>query len=60
MSSILALLSDKDELAKVNDKLNANRAKKTDTVSFMVNNTDIIETNTWHNWWIDYRKSIFR
>lgn len=58
LSSILALLSDKDELAKVNDKLNANRAKKTDTVSFMVNNTDIIETNTWHNWWIDYRKSI--
>ena len=43
-------------LQKICDAFNDSKYKLTDNISFKIENTKIIELDTWHSWWQQYRK----
>ena len=49
-------LDNEELLQTICHAFNDSKYKLTDNVSFKIENTKIIELDTWHNWWQQYRK----
>lgn len=52
------LLDNPDQLQRIRVALATHKAKSTDRITFRVGDTYLIETNTWHKWWKDFRDSL--
>lgn len=58
LMGIANLLSDDEALAVVRARLKDQKAKPTDKVTFKVGNSIPVESDTWHGWWREFRKSL--
>ncbi|MCL6611497.1 MAG: type I-C CRISPR-associated protein Cas8c/Csd1 [Peptococcaceae bacterium] len=52
------LLDDPVQLNMVQAAFAAHKAKPTDKVTFKVGDTYLVETDTWHGWWQEFRRSL--
>jgi len=52
------LLEDPGQVNKVQAALAAYKAKPTDKVTFKLGDTYLVETDTWHEWWQGFRRSL--
>lgn len=58
LKSCLDFLSDDIEITKLHKILIANKAKRNDNATFRVEDTNVVDTIGWHNWWVQYRETI--
>lgn len=52
------MLEDQEKLQKVQSALNTKRAKPTDKLTFKVGDIYPLETTSWHNWWLEFRRTL--
>ena len=58
LTKIANLLSDDNELATVRARLQAHKAKTTDTVTLRLGSTYLVDSETLRGWWREFRESI--
>jgi len=57
LAGIAAVLSDDSSLEAIRERLNDAKARETDKVTFRIADAFPLESNAWHDWWRDFRKS---
>ncbi len=58
MSVVARSLENEDCLNKIRTRLAVLKAKATDKVTFRVGSIVLLDSDSWHNWWRDFRKKL--
>lgn len=58
LACIAGMMSDKDFLGAVQDRLKSKKAKATDRVTFYVDGFYPLDFDGWHDWWRSFRKTL--
>ncbi len=59
LGPVATAISNPKQLAKLRSMLKNNNAKRTDSLSFSINNRYILESDEWHSWWRKFRLKAF-